>query len=59
MNLIKYKILMKLRIARKITKYMGHGYPINNIKRLEKAISVCDKACKRYKRFKRNVRMRI
>lgn len=49
---------MKLRIARKICKYMGHGYPIDNIGRLEKAVRVWGKAQKRYKHFKRSVTMR-
>ena len=48
---------MKLRIARKICKYMGHGYPISNIGRLKEAIRVWERACKRYKHFKRNVKM--
>lgn len=45
---------MNLRIARKIVKRMGHGYPINNIERLYNAVNVWKKACKRYKHFKRN-----
>jgi hypothetical protein len=45
---------MKLRIARKICKYIGYGYPINNIGRLEEAVRVWDKACKRFKHFRRN-----
>ena len=49
---------MKLRIARKICKYMGHGYPIDNIGRLEKAVRIWHKAQKKYKHFKRNATMR-
>lgn len=49
---------MRLRTARKICKYMGHGYPINNIGRLQEAVRVLEKACKRFKHFKRNVKMR-
>ena len=48
---------MKLRIARKIVKYMGHGYPINNIGRLKDAVRIWHKACKRFKHLKRNVTM--
>ena len=48
---------MNLRIARKICKYMGHGYPIDNIGRLEKAVRIWKKACKRFKHYKRNVTM--
>lgn len=48
---------MNLRIARKICKRLGHGYPINNINRLEKAVNVWKKACKRFKHFKRNVKI--
>lgn len=48
---------MKLRIARKICKSMGKGYPINNIGRPEEAARVWKKACKRFKHFKRNVTM--
>ena len=46
---------MNLRIARKIVKQLGHGYPINNINRLYKAARIWKKACKRFKHFKRNV----
>ena len=49
---------MKLRIARKICKYMGHGYPISNTGRLEEALHVWKRACKRYKHFKRSIRMK-
>ena len=49
---------MRLRIARKICKYMGHGYPINNIGRLNKAVRIWYKACKRFKHFKRNEKMK-
>ena len=48
---------MKLRIARKICRYMGYGYPIDNTQRLEKAIHVWEKAQKRLKHFKRNAVM--
>ena len=48
---------MKLRIARKICRYIGYGYPINNIQRLKKAVYIWDKAQKRLKHFKRNVVM--
>ena len=48
---------MKLRIARKICNRLGHGYPINNINRLHEAVRVWDNACKRFKHFKRNVKM--
>ena len=33
---------------------MGHGYPINNIGRLNEAVRIWRKACKRFKHFKRN-----
>ena len=49
---------MKLRVARKICKYMGYGYPIDNIGRLEEAVRVWKRACKRFKHFERNVKMR-
>ena len=49
---------MKLRIARKICKYMGYGYPINNISRLEKAVHIWKKACKRFKHWKRSIKMK-
>ena len=49
---------MRLRIARKICKYMGHGYPINNIVRLNKAVHIWYKACKRFKHFKRNEKIK-
>ena len=48
---------MNLRIARKICRRMGHGYPIDNIGRLKEAVRIWDKACKRFKHFKRNVIM--
>lgn len=48
---------MKLRIARKICRYMGYGYPIDNIQRLEKAVHVWERAQKRIKHFKRQVSM--
>ena len=48
---------MNLRIARKICKYLGYGYPIDNIGRLEKAVRVWNKAQKRFKHFKRSVTM--
>ena len=48
---------MKLRIARKICRYMGYGYSIDNTQRLEKAIHVWKKSQKRLKHFKRNVVM--
>ena len=48
---------MKLRIARKICRSIGYGYPIDNIQRLKKAIHVWKKAQKRLKHFKRNVVM--
>ena len=49
---------MNLRIARKICKYMGHGYPISNIGRLKTAIRIWKIACKRFKHFKRSVKIR-
>lgn len=49
---------MNLRIARKIVKRMGHGYPINNIGRLYEAVRVWKRGCKRFKHYKRNVTMR-
>ena len=49
---------MRLRIARKICKYMGHGYPINNIGRLNEAVRIWHKACKRFKHFKRNEKIK-
>lgn len=48
---------MKLRIARKICRYMGYGYPIENTQRLEVAVHVWERAQKRLKHFKRNVTM--
>ena len=48
---------MNLRIARKICKYMGHGYPIDNIGRLETAVHIWKKACKRFKHFNRDIKM--
>lgn len=48
---------MKLRIARKICRYMGYGYPIENTQRLEVAVHVWERAQKRFKYFKRNVNM--
>lgn len=50
---------MKLRIARKIVKYMGHGYPINNIQRLQEAVNIWKKAQNRFKHFKRKFKYRI
>lgn len=50
---------MNLRIARKICKRMGHGYPIDNIARLEKAVFIWERAVNRgFKHFKRDVKMR-
>ena len=46
---------MNLRIVRKICKYMGHGYPINNIGRLEEAVRIWKRACKRFKHFVRDL----
>ena len=34
---------------------MGHGYPINDVGKLTTAI--WERACKRFKHFKRNVKM--
>lgn len=48
---------MKLRIARKICRYMGYGYPIENTQRLEVAVRAWERAQKRLKHFKRNVNM--
>lgn len=48
---------MNLRIARKICKYMGHGYPINDVGKLKTAVRIWERACKRIKHFKRNVKM--
>lgn len=50
---------MRLRVARKICKYMGYGYPIDNTGRLEEAVRVWKRACKRFKHFERNVKMRL
>lgn len=36
---------------------MGYGYPINNIGRLKTAVCIWKKACKRFKHYKRNVKM--
>lgn len=48
---------MKLRIARKIVRKLGYGYPIDNIKRLQVAVNRYKKAChKNFKEFKRNVK---
>lgn len=49
---------MNLRIARKIYMQIGYGYPMNNFQRLYEAINVWEKACKRFKHFKRDVKMR-
>ena len=48
---------MNLRIARKICRYMGYGYPIDNIQRLQTAVYIWEKAQKRFKHFKRAVAM--
>ena len=48
---------MKLRIARKICRYMGYGYPIENTQRLNTAVHVWERAQKRFMHFKRNVTM--
>lgn len=48
---------MKLRIARKIFRHLGHGYPIQNTQRLKEAVRVWRKAQRRFKHFKRNVTM--
>ena len=48
---------MNLRIARKICRYMGYGYPIDNIGRLEEAVRIWKKATCRFKHFKRNNQM--
>lgn len=48
---------MKLRIARKICRYMGYGYPIENTQRLNTAVHVWERAQKRFTHFKRNVTM--
>ena len=48
---------MKLRIARKICRYMGYGYPIDNIQRLKTAVYIWKKAQKRFKHFKRDIYM--
>lgn len=44
-------------LARKICRYMGYGYPIGNIGRLQKAVRVWEKAQKRFKHYKRAVVM--
>ena len=36
---------------------MGHGYPINNIGRLEEAVRIWKRACKSFKHFKRSVKL--
>ena len=46
---------MRLRIAKKICRYMGYGYPIEPIGRLEEAVRVWKKAQKRFKHFKRDL----
>jgi hypothetical protein len=48
---------MRLRIARKICSRLGYGYPIDNIDRIEKAVRTWKKACKRFKHFKRCVKI--
>lgn len=48
---------MKLRIARKICRYMGYGYPIDNVQRLSNAVHIWMKAQKRFKHFKRELAM--
>ena len=48
---------MNLRIARKICRYMGYGYPIDNIQRLKTAVYIWEKAQKRFKHFNRAVAM--
>lgn len=48
---------MRLRIARKICSRLGYGYPIDNIHRLRKAVYTWERACKRFKHFKRDVMM--
>lgn len=48
---------MKLRIARKICFRMGHGYPIDNTQRLEKAVRIYHKAISRsFKEFVRKTK---
>lgn len=47
---------MKLSIAKKICKYMGHGYPIDNTYRLERAVTIWERACKRLKYWQRNLK---
>ena len=48
---------MNLRIARKICRYMGYGYPIDNVQRLMEAARVWERATKRFKHFKRDSQM--
>lgn len=48
---------MILRIARKIVRRLGYGYPIDNVKRLQTAVNKYKKVCnKSFKEFKRNVK---
>lgn len=48
---------MRLRIARKICFRLGYGYPINNIGRIEKAVTIYERAVRRsYKEFMRKAR---
>lgn len=48
---------MKLRIARKIVRRLGFGYPIDNVNRLQTAVNKYRKVCnKSIKEFKRNVK---
>lgn len=48
---------MNLRTARKICRYMGYGYPIDNTQRLKEAVRIWNRATRRYKHFKRDVQM--
>lgn len=50
---------MKLRIARKICRYMGYGYPIDNTQRLERAVRTWEKAQWRIKHFMRDIKMSV
>lgn len=50
---------MRIRIARKICKRLGHGYHIDNIHRIENAVRTWKKACKRFKHWKRSVKLGI
>lgn len=49
---------MRYRIARKIVFRLGHGYPIDNVARLEKAVRIHARKCRSFKHWNRDARHR-